>query len=106
LDYSGSVIMKTGLEQLPPQETGRQTDFTNEKKFDSIAEAHLAFQGCFGKTLCNNEGEDVELMAEEGFFISIDLPAPGPDAGDGLEWVMVEELVSEGGANSAEEMCS
>jgi hypothetical protein len=42
-------------------------------------------------------------MAEEGFFFSIDLPGPGPDAGDGLEWVMIEKLVSEGGAHAAEE---
>ena len=45
----------------------------------------------------------VEVMAEEGFFINIDLPGPGPHAGDGLEWVMVEKLVSEGSGHSAEE---
>ncbi|MDB5155324.1 MAG: hypothetical protein JWR50_31 [Mucilaginibacter sp.] len=113
--------MKTALEQLPPQETGRQTDFTHEKKFDILEEAHSAFRTSAGRllsvnnwhtysgagsaifTLCNNEGREVEVMAEEGFFVSIDLPAPGSDAGDGLEWVIIERLVSEGGAHTAEE---
>jgi hypothetical protein len=113
--------MKTALEQLPLQETGRQTDFTHEKKYDELAAAHQAFQAAAGRmlsvtnwheyagagsanfTLCNNQGAEVEVMAEEGFFISIDLPGPGPDAGEGLEWVMIEKLVSEGGAHSAEE---
>ncbi|QEM04992.1 hypothetical protein DIU31_016260 [Mucilaginibacter rubeus] len=53
--------------------------------------------------LCNNQGEEVDVLAEEGFFISIDLPGPGPDAGDGVEWVLIEKLVSEGGAHTAEE---
>jgi len=113
--------MKTALDQLPPQHTGRQTDFTHEKKYDTLEVAHSAFQAAAGRllyvnnwhvysgagsanfVLCNNLGVEVAVMAEEGFFISIDLPGPGPDAGGGLEWVLVEKLVSEGGAHSAEE---
>jgi hypothetical protein len=113
--------MKTALEQLPPQETGRQTNFTHEQKFEDLDEAHPAFQAAAGRllsvnnwyeyagagsakfTLCNNQGEEVNVMAEEGFFFSIDLPGPGPDAGDGLEWVIIERLVSEGSAHTAEE---
>ena len=113
--------MKTALEQLPPQLDGRQTDFTYEQKHETLEAAHSAFQASAGRmlsvnnwhvysgagsanfTLCNNQGDEVSVMAEEGFFISIDLPAPGPDAGDGLEWVTIEKLVSEGGAHTAEE---
>ena len=113
--------MKTALEQLPVQETGRQTDFTHEHKLETLAAAHQAFQAAAGRmlsvnnwheyagagsakfTLCNNQGQELEVMAEAGFFFSIDLPAPGSDAGDGLEWVMVEKLVSEGDAHTAEE---
>lgn len=112
--------MKTAEEQLPPQFTGRQTDFTYEQKYDSLESAHHAFQAAAGRmlsvnnwdeyagggsakfTLCNNQGEPVEVMAEEGCYISIDLPGPGPDAGGGVEWVMVEKLASEGGAHTAE----
>jgi hypothetical protein len=113
--------MKTAQEQLPPQETGRQTDFTHEQKYATLADAHRAFLAASGRllsvnnwhvysgagsakfTLCNNQGNEVEVMAEEGFFFSIDLPGPGPDAGDGLEWVMIEKLFSEGNAHTAEE---
>ncbi|WP_114941511.1 hypothetical protein [Mucilaginibacter endophyticus] len=113
--------MKTALEQLPQQKTGRQTDFTYEQKFDTLDAAHKAFHAAAGRmlsvnnwhdyagagsaefTLCNNQGQELEVMAEEGFFISIDLPAPGPDAGGGVEWVLVEKLASEGGAHTAEE---
>jgi hypothetical protein len=113
--------MKTALEHLPAQETGRQTNFTHEQKFNTLEAAHHAFQAAAGRmlsvnnwheyagagsakfTLCNNQGQELEVMAEEGFFFSIDLPAPGSDAGDGLEWVIIEKLVSEGGAHTAEE---
>jgi hypothetical protein len=113
--------MKTALEQLPQQHTGRQTDFTHEQKFDTLDAAHKAFHAAAGRmlsvnnwhnyasagsakfTLCNNQGQELEVMAEEGFFISIDLPGPGPDAGSGVEWVLVEKLASEGGAHTAEE---
>ena len=54
-------------------------------------------------TLCNNQGEVIYVLAEEGFFFSIDLPTPGSDAGDGLEWVMIEKIVTEGSAHTAEE---
>lgn len=113
--------MKTATEQLPAQIVGRQTDFTHDKKYSTLVEAHNAFQQAAGRLLsvgnwhsyagsgsaefrlCNNEGVEVEVMAEEGFCISIDMPAPGPDAGDGLEWVLIEQLVSDGGAHTAEE---
>ena len=113
--------MKTVLEQLPQQHTGRQTDFIHEKRYDKLELAHRAFQAASARmlsvnnwheyagagsakfTLCNNQGEEVEVMAEEGFFISIDLPGPGPDAGGGVEWVLVEKLSSDGGAHTAEE---
>lgn len=113
--------MKTALEQLPPQESGRQTDFTHEKKFETLKAAHEAFLAAAGRMLsvnnwhvysgpgsaifrlCNNQGDELALMAEEGFFFSIDLPGPGPDAGDGLDWVMIEKLVAEGEAHTAEE---
>src|ERR1700743_2515467 len=116
-----NLTMKTALEQLPQHLTGRQTDFTHEQKLDTLDAAHLAFRAAAGRmlsvsnwhayagdgsatfTLCNNQGQPTEDMAHEGFFISIDLPGPGPDAGGGLEWVMIERLASEGGPHSAEE---
>lgn len=113
--------MKTALQQLPQQETGRATDFIHEQRYDTLEKAHRAFLAAAGRllsvnnwhvyagagsakfTLCNNEGREVDMMAEEGLFCSIDLPAPGPDAGGGLEWVMIDRMAAEGDASTAEE---
>lgn len=106
---------------LPAQEIGRQTDFTHEKTFDDLAAAHDAFKqaaermlsvsswheyagaGSAKFTLTNNLGDELSGFAAEGFYFSIDLPGPGPDAGEGLEWVMVEKISAGGDAKTAEE---
>jgi len=113
--------MKNATEQLPEQHTGRQTDFTHEKVYDSLEAAHAGFRAACGRmlsvnnwheyagagsakfTLTNNLGDELYGLAAEGFYISIDLPAPGADAGDGLEWVMIEHMATEGNAETAEE---
>jgi hypothetical protein len=113
--------MKNAADQVPEQQTGRETNFTHEKTFNDIASAHTAFKQAaerlltiskwheysgFGSakfTLCNNTGEEVSGFAAEGFYISIDLPGPGPDVGEGLEWVMIENIKTEGNAQTAEE---
>jgi hypothetical protein len=113
--------MKTIAEQIPFQEIGRQTDFIHEKKFETRADAARAFQQAAGRllsvnnwhtyagpgsakfTICNNEGRELDVMADTGLFISIDLPGPGPDAGNGLEWVMIEYMNAGGDARSVEE---
>lgn len=119
--YDSSINMKTALQQLPIQEVGRQTDFTHEKTYANLKDAHAAFKkaaerlltvnnwheyagpGSAKFTLCNNQGDELFGFAAEGFFFSIDLPAPGPDAGDGLEWVIIERIVTEGDGRTAEE---
>ncbi|MEO6980932.1 MAG: hypothetical protein ABI113_21230 [Mucilaginibacter sp.] len=106
---------------LPPQETGRQTDFTHERTFDDLNSACVSFKqaaermlsinnwheyagaGSAKFTLTNNLGDELSGFAAEGFYISIDLPGPGPDAGDGLEWVMIEKLTTDGSSETAEE---
>jgi len=46
--------MKTAMELLPLQEVGRQTDFTHEKKFESLEQAHHAYQMASGRLLSVN----------------------------------------------------
>ena len=48
--------MKTAIEQLPPQVTGRQTDFTQKRKYESLEEAHAVFQQAAGRMLSVNIG--------------------------------------------------
>jgi hypothetical protein len=113
--------MKTAQEQLPAQQTGRHTDFTHDRAYDDLKQAHHAYKraaerllsvnnwheyagaGSAKFTLTNNLGDEFSGFAADGFYFSIDLPAPGSDAGDGLEWVMIERVVTEGDAKTAEE---
>jgi len=113
--------MKTAQDILPAQVTGRQTDFNHERQYENLKEAHHAFLAAAGRmlsinnwhkyagegsakfTLCNNAGDPTDQMPIVGNFMSIDMPAPGPDAGDGLEWVIIEALISEGDEMTTEE---
>jgi len=113
--------MEQPAAQLPAQETGTQTDFTYEITFGDLASANKEFRAAAGRllsvnnwheyagagsakfTLTNNQGNELSGFAAEGFYISIDLPGPGPDAGDGLEWVMIEKLTADGSSETAEE---
>ncbi|SKB87196.1 hypothetical protein SAMN05660226_03533 [Parapedobacter luteus] len=42
-------------------------------------------------------GEAVKSRPEEGDRIRIDIPGPGPSAGDGYDWVEVEDITEENG---------
>lgn len=115
--------MKNAINQIPTQEKGTATDFIHEAVFNDIPSAHNAFRraverlltinnwheyagagsGSARFTLCNNLGDALTGFAAEGLYFSIDLPAPGPDAGDGLEWVMIEAIKTHGDTHTAEE---
>src|SRR4051812_48130720 len=100
--------MEEASAQLPPQETGRQTNFTYERTYDDLKSAHKGFKqaaerlltvnnwheytgtGSAKFTLTNNLGDELFGFAGQGHYISVDLPGPGPDAGSGLEWVIIE----------------
>ncbi|QQL49155.1 hypothetical protein [Mucilaginibacter ginkgonis] len=102
--------MKTASDMIPPQEDGRATDFTAQKTFADISEAHdfykksvarlfnvnewhnYAGPGSSKFQLFNNQGDPTGGYVVEGALIAIDLPIPGSNAGDGLEWVMVEQI--------------
>lgn len=109
---------------IPSQQTGRKTDFFSEKSFETISEAHEAFRAAARKlltvnawqtyagagsakfTLYNNVGELADGFAEEGALICIDLPIPGSNAGEGMEWVMIERLEAIEDAKAGEEFLS
>ena len=109
---------------IPQQETGRATNFTSERSFDTQTEAHQAFKKAAARLLSvnnwpeyagpgsskfcltNNEGAEVDGFAKEGFLFSIDLPVPGSDAGEGLEWVMIERIEASEDAKAEQEFIS
>jgi len=116
--------MQNAEQTIPHQETGRATDFTADQEFDTQQAAHKGFQqaamrlltvnswqqyagtGSSKFCLTNNEGQDVDGFAKEGFMIKIDLPVPGSNAGDGLEWVMIERIEAKEDPKAEEEFLS
>lgn len=113
--------MEHAEEQIPLQQTGRQTDFTCDKSFRDRKAAHAHFlkaaerlldvsnwHHCAGPgsskfNMTNNLADEAFGFASEGFYFNIDLPAPGSDAGDGLEWVIIERIEAAGNEKSKEE---
>lgn len=107
--------------KIPLQQIGRQTDYTHNCTLPNLEEAHAVFKqaaerlltinlwheyagsGSAKFTLCNNSGNALTGFAAEGFFISIDLPGLGANAGGGLEWVIIENMEAGGDGHSAEE---
>jgi hypothetical protein len=43
-------------------------------------------------TLIDANGNTVDRDPEKGDFFQIDIPGPGPSAGDGYDWVQIEEV--------------
>jgi hypothetical protein len=114
--------MERAQDQIPGQETGRQTDFSEHKSFNDRKHAHDCFRKAAEKllqvnhwheyagtasskfTMTNNLGDEVTGFAREGFYFNIDVPMiPGSNAGDGLEWVMIEKIEAQGDEKSEEE---
>jgi|SRR5579862_138536 len=53
-------------------------------KLSGWASAHFELIGA--------DGEENERLAREGDYFKIDVPGPGPSAGDGCDWVKVEKI--------------
>jgi hypothetical protein len=109
-------------QHIPPQNEGRQTDFCELAETKNLDEAHRLFliarakmldvtnwhNYCDGATsefgLIDGDGNLLHRSAQIGDHFFIDLPAtPGSDAGDGLEWVVIENIFEDGDETSAEE---
>lgn len=114
--------MKTADKNIPQQKDGRQTDFANAVSFNTVDEAHQHFvkaktrlkdvynwhnycgpgSAIFGLT--DEQGKLLYRPAQTADYFFIDLPAtPGSAAGDGLEWVFVENITESGDAGTLEE---
>jgi len=102
--------MKHPEDIIESQKTGSATDFVESRDYRTIKEAHESFKkaarrlllinewdqyagiGSAVFSLTNNQGQEADGYAHEGALFNINLPVPGSDAGDGLEWVMIERL--------------
>jgi hypothetical protein len=53
-------------------------------KLSGWASAHFQLSG--------RDAEELDRLAEEGDYFRIDVPGPGPAAGNGYDWVIVEKI--------------
>jgi len=114
--------MKSADKNIPPQTEGRQTDFASSKTYADQPAAHQAFLSAKAKLLdisnwhnyagpgsakfglTDDKGILLHRLAQVNDYFFADLPAtPGSDAGDGLEWILIEKIMEAGNADGLEE---
>jgi hypothetical protein len=102
--------MQNPAENIPQQTEGEKTDVIHFKDCAGILEAHHLFLLAKDRlrdvsqwhvlsgphsakfAITDATGTEVYKMAEKGDHFYINLPAPGPLAGDGKEWVRIEAI--------------
>lgn len=101
---------------------GVETDTISEKKFNNALDAkgffaiakqrllnvnnwnEYAGKLSSGFQVCNRNGDEVQRNVEEGDYLKINITAPGPESGDGFDWVKVERVIEE--VHTQEELIS
>jgi hypothetical protein len=95
---------------IPPNETGAAINADNSVELKDVNEAQAFYktvkqrvldvnnwQKLAGKVLASfqltdDKGEPLNRLAQQGDYFKIDIPGPGSKAGDGFDWVQIEEL--------------
>jgi hypothetical protein len=98
----------------PKQETGKAINASSSREFPSRAEAETFFVTLRNRLqdinnwhrltsglsaefrLADPAGEPVNRALRKGDLLKIDIPGPGSGSGDGYDWVMVEDIESNG----------
>ena len=77
----------------PTQQEAHQLFLLAKDRLKDISQWHLFSGPGSGKfVITDARGNEVYKTAEQGDIFYIDLPAPGPVAGDGKEWVRIEAM--------------
>ena len=108
----------TGRNTVPPQHTGIKTDVMHTVTCSDTSDAKVLFdkakerllhvsdwKAICGKSsadfmLTDANGQTINRAAQRGDKFRIDIPAPGTRAGNGYDWVEVEEISIDSAANS------
>ena len=109
---------------IPEQKKGMQTGASSEVEADTKAEAVKIFQrarqrlldinnwqefageGGAEFRLTNIRGNVVHRAPQVGDLVRIDLPGPGPKAGDGYDWVRIEAIEDNSDPQAEFESCA
>lgn len=98
------------IAMIPEHKQGKQNDITHSITFENGEDARKAFVRAYKRllnpitwhklgglfsaelALFNVDGVLKKTLAERGDLFRINLPGPGPRAGGGYDWVVVEEV--------------
>ncbi len=102
---------KQPIKNLPIQQSGAHTDTCHSIKLKSVERAKKQFEISKNRLLevsnwhklCGNavsatfqltnyRGNGVKGLAKNGYFLKINIPAPGTNAGNGYDWVQIESI--------------
>jgi len=104
--------MNTTSQIIPSQIAGDKSDHKFAVIADSQIEAYKIFKDSILRlldvnewdklcgvgsaifTLTDDKGCEINELIQQGRFIKIDIPGPGPKAGDGFDWVYIEKTES------------
>jgi len=105
-----TVAMKSGI--VPKQVEGGESNNSHQVECGNRADAMILYltarkrllnvnswqKICNGLlkanfALCDAKGNPVSRLADEKDYIKIDIPGPGPAAGNGFDWVRVEKIL-------------
>lgn len=113
--------MQNSSDNIPPQTEGEKKDVIHFVDCADVQEAHHLFLLAKDRlkdisqwhvlsgphsakfAITDAQGTEVYKMAERGDLFYINLPAPGPLAGDGKEWVRIEAMEEVDDANAESE---
>ncbi|WP_207425920.1 hypothetical protein [Pedobacter sp. SYSU D00535] len=96
---TGKIIDSVRSVELNTEEEAKAFFSLAKERLQNVNQWHeIAGVGSAHFQLINAEGKQANRLVHQGDFFKIDVPGPGSVAGDGFDWVRVEEVkeVSEG----------
>lgn len=89
----GVVIDSEASEECNDENEAKLLFNTAKQRLLAVSNWHkIAGEAGAKFTLIDKDGQEVNRDVEKGDYFKIDIPGPGSSAGDGYDWVQVEEL--------------
>src|SRR5919199_412079 len=90
---SGKVIISEATTELTNAEEAKTFFYTVRDRFLKVTDWHNVAGTISARFfLIDPTGKEVDRLVQKGDYFKIDIPGPGSKAGDGYDWVQVEDL--------------
>ena len=99
--YTGMEIEADATVELGDQEEGKAYYNDTKGRLLNVNSWHRIAGGLSAEfQLVDNNGKEIRRFAKKGDYLKIDIPGPGSKAGNGYDWVIIEELVELNNGNT------